>query len=94
MTRNGGGWHTCAMLRRMRWGVVPAVALVVLTALPSAAYALPADGKGGTSFLSDLSLRDLTMIVAGIGVFGALLIVVGVVALRRSRAARRASIAP
>ncbi|MDG6105185.1 hypothetical protein Daura_33885 [Dactylosporangium aurantiacum] len=78
----------------MRWVVVPAVALVVLTALPSAAHARPAGGAGGTSFLSDLSLHDLTMIVAGIGVFGALLIVIGVVALRRSRAARRASIAP
>ena len=80
------------MLRRMRWVVVPAVALVVLAVLPSAAQAAPAGGSGTASFLSDLTLRDLTMIVAGIGVFGALLIVVGVVALRRSRAARRASI--
>jgi len=70
---------------------VPAVALVVLAALPSAAHAAPA---GGSSFLSDLTLRDLTMIVAGIGVFGALLIVIGVIGVRRSRAARRASIAP
>jgi hypothetical protein len=82
------------MLRRMRWVVVPAVALVVLTVLPSAAYALPAGGVGGASLTSDLTLRDLTMIVAGIGVFGALLVVIGVIGVRRSRAARRASIAP
>jgi len=78
----------------MRWVVVPAVALVVVTALPSAAHALPVGGTGGTSFMSDLTLRDLTMIVAGIGVFGALLIVIGIMGVRRSRAARRASIAP
>ncbi|GAA3218418.1 hypothetical protein GCM10010532_047070 [Dactylosporangium siamense] len=70
---------------------MPAVALVVLTAFPSAASAAPA---GTDDLLSDLTLRDLTMIVAGIGVFGALLIVIGVVAVRRSRAARRASMTP
>ncbi|WP_326999734.1 hypothetical protein OHA72_31915 [Dactylosporangium sp. NBC_01737] len=78
----------------MRWVVVPAAALVMLAALPSAAFAAPAGARGASSFTSDLTLRDLTMIVAGIGVFGALLIVIGVVGVRRSRAARRASIAP
>jgi hypothetical protein len=76
----------------MRWAVVPAVALVVLTVLPSAAYALPVGGSGTSSFLSNLTLHDLTLMVAGVGVFGVLLIVIGFVGLRRSRAARRASI--
>lgn len=78
----------------MRWSVVPAVALTVMVVLPSTAYALPVGGAGGSSFASDLTLRDLTMIVAGIGVFGVLMIVIGVFGVRRSRAARRASIAP
>ncbi|GAA1500214.1 hypothetical protein GCM10009827_005330 [Dactylosporangium maewongense] len=47
-----------------------------------------------SSFMSNLTLHDLTMIVAGVGVFGVLLIVVGVLGVRRSRAARRGSITP
>ncbi|GAA0745613.1 hypothetical protein Drose_20105 [Dactylosporangium roseum] len=65
---------------------------------PSAAssgapVAAPAPGRS-RSFLDGLSLRDVTWIVAGIGGFGVLMIVVGVVGVRRSRAARRATIAP
>ncbi|GAA2633740.1 hypothetical protein GCM10010399_77820 [Dactylosporangium fulvum] len=61
---------------------------------PSAApAAAPGPGKS-RSFLDGLSLRDVTWIVAGIGGFGVLMIAVGVIGVRRSRAARRAMIAP
>ncbi|MFI5907761.1 hypothetical protein [Dactylosporangium sp. NPDC051541] len=45
------------------------------------------------SFLDSLSLRDLTRIVMGIGVFGLLMIAVGVFAVVRSRRRRRALLA-
>jgi hypothetical protein len=47
-----------------------------------------------SSFFRDLTLHDLTMMVAGVGVFGIVLIAIGMLGVRRSRAARRASIAP
>ncbi|MET7397908.1 hypothetical protein ABZS66_30910 [Dactylosporangium sp. NPDC005572] len=62
------------------------------TPTPSPApAAVPASNQ---SFLDSLSLRDVTWIVTGFGAFGVLLIVVGVLAVRRSRAARRAQLTP
>jgi hypothetical protein len=62
---------------------------------PSATPAVQAEPPAAPdrSFLDDLSLRDLRWIVIGIGVFGALMIVVGVAVIVRSRRRRRALLA-
>ncbi|WP_460494535.1 SdiA-regulated/phytase-like domain-containing protein [Dactylosporangium cerinum] len=61
-------------------------------------------GKGGgavvptpkpddRSFLEDLTLQDITYMVAAVGVLGLILVVAGIVGIRRSRAGRRAAAA-
>ncbi|WP_432967964.1 hypothetical protein [Dactylosporangium sp. CA-233914] len=64
-------------------------------AAPSAAPSVQAQAPKAKdrSFLDSLSLQDLTRIVIGIGLFGVLMIIVGVVAVIRSRRRRRALLA-
>ncbi|MDG6110449.1 hypothetical protein Daura_22445 [Dactylosporangium aurantiacum] len=59
---------------------------------PPAVKAQPTPNTQQQSLLSTLSLRDITWIVAGFGVIGVLMITVGMLAIRRSRAIRRASV--
>jgi hypothetical protein len=57
----------------------------------SAGPGTPASQDDEPSFFSRLSLQDITYIVAGVGVIGLLLVAVGIVGIRRSRAQRRAT---
>ncbi|MEV6929271.1 hypothetical protein AB0M46_32940 [Dactylosporangium sp. NPDC051485] len=62
---------------------------------PSAAPVVqpPAPKAEDRSFMDSLSLRDITRIVIGIGLFGVLLVVIGVAAVVLSRRRRRAQLA-
>jgi hypothetical protein len=50
---------------------------------------VPSPAADEKSFLSRLTLQDLTYIVAGVGVFGLLMVLAGIVGIRRSRTRRR-----
>ncbi|WP_327005705.1 esterase-like activity of phytase family protein [Dactylosporangium sp. NBC_01737] len=52
---------------------------------------LPTPKPDDRSFLEDLTLQDITYMVAAIGVLGLLLVVAGIIGIRRSRAGRRAA---
>ena len=63
---------------------------------PSSAggQAVPSPAADKRSFFSSLSLQDITYIVAGVGVLGLLMVVAGVVGIRRSRSRRAAAMGP
>lgn len=52
---------------------------------------LPTPKPKDQSFLQALTLQDITYMVAAIGILGLLLVVAGIIGIRRSRATRRAS---
>jgi hypothetical protein len=52
---------------------------------------LPTPKPTDRSFLQDLTLQDITYMVAAVGVLGLILVVAGIIGIRRSRANRRAS---
>jgi hypothetical protein len=54
---------------------------------------LPTPKPDDRSFLEDLTLQDITYMVAAIGVLGLALVVAGIIGIRRSRATRRAGAA-
>lgn len=55
---------------------------------------LPTPKPDDRSFLEDLTLQDITYMVAAIGVLGLALVVAGIIGIRRSRAGRRAAAGP
>ncbi|MFF5226745.1 hypothetical protein [Dactylosporangium sp. NPDC000521] len=50
---------------------------------------LPTPKPDDRSFLEDLTLQDITYMVAAVGILGLILVVAGIVGIRRSRASRR-----
>ncbi|MET7423784.1 hypothetical protein [Dactylosporangium sp. NPDC005555] len=52
---------------------------------------LPTPKPDERSFLENLTLQDITYMVAAIGILGLLLVVAGIIGIRRSRATRRAA---
>ncbi|MDG6104577.1 hypothetical protein Daura_08375 [Dactylosporangium aurantiacum] len=54
---------------------------------------LPTPKPDDRSFLEDLTLQDITYMVAALGVLGLILVVAGIIGIRRSRAGRRAAAA-
>ncbi|MFC4038904.1 hypothetical protein ACFO1B_10780 [Dactylosporangium siamense] len=54
---------------------------------------VPTPKPDDRSFLQDLTLQDITYMVAAVGVLGLILVVAGIVGIRRSRAGRRAAAA-
>ncbi|WP_412736856.1 hypothetical protein [Krasilnikovia sp. MM14-A1259] len=66
-----------------------APAVEVVTAAAKAKSATPSNGP---AWYSDLSLKDLTYMVGGVGLFGALLVGLGVTGIMRSR--KRAALGP
>ena len=52
---------------------------------------LPTPKPDDRSFLEDLTLQDITYMVAAVGVLGLILVVAGIIGIRRSRAGRRAA---
>ena len=51
----------------------------------------PTPKPADRSFLEDLTLQDITYMVAAVGVLGLILVVAGIIGIRRSRAGRRAA---
>jgi hypothetical protein len=52
---------------------------------------VPTPKPDDRSFLEDLTLQDITYMVAAVGVLGLILVVAGIIGIRRSRAGRRAT---